>query len=213
MADILRVLVVSDTLLARTGLAALLAGSENCEVVGRSAFGDELQTALDVYEAEIVLLDVGWSAENALDAIALVIAADLPLIALLADEEDATVIVPALRRASSYGVLLRENEAALLNLALQSVLNGLLVYDPTVSRALANAASLPAVTLPEALTPRENDVLQLLAQGMTNKAIAQQLGITDHTVKFHVNAIMSKLSAQSRTEAVILAARAGLILL
>ena len=59
----------------------------------------------------------------------------------------------------------------------------------------------------EDLTPREDEVLQLLAQGMTNKAIAHQLGITDHTVKFHVNAIMTKLNAQSRTDAVIRATR------
>jgi len=63
------------------------------------------------------------------------------------------------------------------------------------------------------LTPRENQVLQLLAQGMTNKAIALDLGITDHTVKFHVNAIMGKLGAQSRTEAVVRATQLGMIAL
>jgi two-component system nitrate/nitrite response regulator NarL len=70
----------------------------------------------------------------------------------------------------------------------------------------------PEVSL-ESLTPREEDVLHLLAKGMTNKAIALQLGITDHTVKYHVNAIMGKLNAQSRTDAVMIAMRAGLIVL
>ncbi|MBI1880571.1 MAG: response regulator transcription factor, partial [Chloroflexi bacterium] len=63
------------------------------------------------------------------------------------------------------------------------------------------------------LTPRELEVLQLLAEGLPNKAIARRLDISDHTVKFHVNAILSKLSAQSRTDAVVRATRLGLILL
>jgi DNA-binding NarL/FixJ family response regulator len=65
----------------------------------------------------------------------------------------------------------------------------------------------------EPLTPREMEVLQRLAEGLTNKAIAQELGISEHTIKFHVNAIMGKLHAQSRTEAVVRATRLGLILL
>jgi len=65
----------------------------------------------------------------------------------------------------------------------------------------------------EELTPRERHVLQLLAEGLPNKAIADRLGISEHTVKFHVSAIMSKLGAQSRTEAVTRAARLGLIIL
>ena len=64
-----------------------------------------------------------------------------------------------------------------------------------------------------ALTPREREVLQLLAEGLANKAIAQRLAISEHTVKFHVNAIMSKLGAQSRTAAVVQATRLGLIML
>jgi len=70
------------------------------------------------------------------------------------------------------------------------------------------------LTLPiEDLTPRELEVLQHLAEGLTNKAIAQRLAVSEHTIKFHVNALMSKLGAQSRTEAVVLATRQGLITL
>jgi DNA-binding NarL/FixJ family response regulator len=65
----------------------------------------------------------------------------------------------------------------------------------------------------EALTPREQEVLQLLAEGLPNKTIADSLHISEHTVKFHVNAILSKLGAQSRTEAVVRATRLGLLLL
>jgi DNA-binding NarL/FixJ family response regulator len=65
----------------------------------------------------------------------------------------------------------------------------------------------------EPLTAREREVLQLMAQGMANKSIARELAISEHTVKFHVNAILSKFGAQSRTEAVVIASRAGLVLL
>ena len=71
----------------------------------------------------------------------------------------------------------------------------------------------PQESPPSPLTAREHQVLQLLAQGLTNRAIALQLGITQHTVKFHVNAIMSKLDAQSRTEAVVRATQLGMIAL
>jgi DNA-binding NarL/FixJ family response regulator len=71
----------------------------------------------------------------------------------------------------------------------------------------------PAEAPAEALTPRELEVLQLLAEGLPNKTIARQLSISEHTVKFHLNAIMSKLGAQSRTEAVVRATRLGLIIL
>ena len=71
----------------------------------------------------------------------------------------------------------------------------------------------PSQELAEDLTPREHEVLQLLAEGLPNKAIARKLGISEHTVKFHINAILGKLGAGSRTEAVVLATRLGLVLL
>ncbi|HLB64703.1 MAG TPA: response regulator transcription factor, partial [Anaerolineales bacterium] len=71
----------------------------------------------------------------------------------------------------------------------------------------------PPPAMDEPLTPRESEVLALLAEGLPNKSIAGRLGITEHTAKFHVNAILRKLGAQSRTEAVVLATRRGLILL
>jgi two-component system, NarL family, nitrate/nitrite response regulator NarL len=87
------------------------------------------------------------------------------------------------------------------------------VLDPALAGALVAARTeLPALPV-EALTPREVDVLRLLGEGLPNKAIARRLGISEHTVKFHVNAILGKLGASSRTEAVVRATRLGLILL
>jgi DNA-binding NarL/FixJ family response regulator len=87
------------------------------------------------------------------------------------------------------------------------------VIEPELLPLLRPDSSPDLPPLPEPLTPREQEVLQLLAEGLPNKAIARQLEISDHTVKFHVNAIMGKLGAQSRTEAVVRATRLGLVLL
>ena len=88
--------------------------------------------------------------------------------------------------------------------------SGLHVFSPALAGALReNAADVVPAAVD--LTPRESQVLGLLAEGLTNKAIAQRLSISDHTVKFHVNAILGKLNAQSRTDAVVRATRQGLI--
>jgi DNA-binding NarL/FixJ family response regulator len=90
---------------------------------------------------------------------------------------------------------------------------GLVVLDPSLSNPALLARDPSSPSLVEELTPRELQVLELLAEGLPNKVIARRLGISDHTVKFHVNAVLGKLGAQSRTEAVVRATRLGLILL
>ena len=87
------------------------------------------------------------------------------------------------------------------------------VLDESFVSALLRDAPPPAPDLVESLTPREIEVLQLLSQGLPNKGIAQRLGISDHTVKFHVNAILGKLGVQSRGEAIVQAVRLGLVTL
>jgi DNA-binding NarL/FixJ family response regulator len=144
----------------------------------------------------------------------------VPVVALLQDEHAASAAAAALRTEYNmpYGLLLREREPSNIAAALHAVAHGLIVIDPLLA---ANVIAMPSAPPPEPntlhpiteLTPREREVLQLLAQGLPNKTIAQRLDISDHTVKFHVNAIMTKLGAQSRTEAVVRATRLGLIIL
>ena len=87
------------------------------------------------------------------------------------------------------------------------------MLDPGLAAAVKTIVDNPPLPPAEPLTARELQVLRLLAEGLANKAIAQRLAISEHTVKFHVNAIMGKLGADSRTEAVVRASRLGLILL
>lgn len=118
----------------------------------------------------------------------------------------------------SVAVLLKDAGAMEIGAALHAILQGLVVLDPAIARDLTaqGAPSFPRAgdTDPiEALTDREHQVLELLAHGLPNKTIAIDLGISEHTAKFHVGAIMSKLGAASRTEAVAIAARRGLLVL
>jgi two-component system nitrate/nitrite response regulator NarL len=110
--------------------------------------------------------------------------------------------------AGARGLLLRSADAPHLLTAIKAVGQGLAVLDPALAGALPLDRPRPPT---DDLTPRERDVLRLLAEGLSNKGIAQRLSISDHTVKFHLNAILSKLNAQSRTEAVVTAIRLGLI--
>jgi len=121
----------------------------------------------------------------------------------------------------AFGALLRDAEADEIVAAITAVASGLIALDQRLSRSVFAAPERAASTLPtpaaatddEPLTAREREVLQLLAQGFPNKIIALRLHISEHTAKFHVSAIMTKLGAASRTEAVTTAARRGLLIL
>jgi two-component system nitrate/nitrite response regulator NarL len=132
-----------------------------------------------------------------------------PVVVLLPDDRY-TALVWA---SGVRGLLLRDVDAATLVLALPVVTRGLVVCDAALVSSLFSARQPPLISSVEALTPREQEVLQLLAEGLPNKTIADRLHISEHTVKFHVNAILSKLGAQSRTEAVVRATRLGFLLL
>ncbi len=196
----IKIALVADDPLARAGLAALLATLPDCQVVAQLSSG-QLEGLRD-YEPEIVVWDVGWEPPATLPEWG------LPALALLAAEED----VAAIWATGVRGLLPRMADAARLATAVAAVHHGFLLIDPSFSEGLLPEQT-PTPTLRQALTPRESEVLQLLAEGLTNKAIAQQLAISEHTVKFHLNALMGKLGAQSRTEAVVRATRLGLIVL
>jgi two-component system nitrate/nitrite response regulator NarL len=194
-----RVLIVAGDPLARAGLAALLAGQDGCTVVGQAAADDP---NLDVYRPDVLIWDLGWDPDPA--ALPDLGEGGPPVLALLPDATDAVDAWTA----GARGLLLRATDAVRLITAITAVCQGLAVLD----LALAGALPLNRPRLPAAdLTPREIEVLRLLAEGLSNKGIARRLSISDHTVKFHINAILGKLNAQSRTEAVVNAIRLGLI--
>ncbi len=212
----LRILVIAENFLARTGLAALLAEHGDFDLVGQVAGGELLADDIDVYRPDVLVWDFGWDPQMALECFTELsdeLGSDslLPVLILLADE-DRTGAVAAVLQDWPAGGVLKDADPDQLAAAINAIAQGMLVFDPVLNLLPTSQDLIPEAPV-ESLTPREQEVLQLLAEGLANKMIAQQLGISDHTVKFHVNAIMTKLNAQSRTEAVVRATRLGLIML
>ena len=202
MASPVRLLLVADDAIARAGLRAL-AERAGLNVVGDVA-PDELPPSL-VEAADAILWDAG--ASGMLDGVRGVPAR----VAVLALPWNAGQAREALA-AGARGVLSRERLEEQLPASLQAVALGLIVVDDAFDAAVIRGPA-PAEALVEPLTPRETEVLQLLAQGLTNRRIGERLGISEHTAKFHVNAILGKLGAQTRGEAIAQAARLGLLML
>lgn len=207
MADTLRILIVAPDLLARVGLAALLAEQPGLLVVGQLAPTDELDKGLAVFQPDLLLWDLGWSTHATLEALSAMTEEGPPLLALIDDE----AAVADLWTAGVRGILPRNAAGAVLAAALRALAQQLVVLHPTLIAGAPLPSNPAGEPLLEPLTARELDVLHWLAQGLSNKLIARQLAISEHTVKFHLNAILGKLGAQSRTDAVVRATRAGLI--
>lgn len=206
----IRLLIIAADSLARAGLAALIGAQPQLTIVGQVAPGDDLRRSLEVFRPEAVLWDLGWEASPALDALAAFAETAPPLLALISGEAAAG----AVWAGGVRGLLRRTLDGEQLAAAVRAVVLGLAVVDPDFALSLRPPLGDSAQeNLFEELTPRELDVLAGMADGLSNKLIARQLEISEHTVKYHVNAILGKLNAQSRTEAVVRATRAGLILL
>jgi NarL family two-component system response regulator YdfI len=212
---VIRVFIVAASPLARAGLENLLA-ARDVQVVGSIATIETLADLLSDAMPDVILLDSsGEPFESALESVvASGLAADAGVV-ILGDGISATTSAEALRagvRAALPGDISPEQLVA----ALQAAANGLLVLHPSLAAETlpAGSAAPPALDeLAEALTRREVEVLQMLAAGLSNKGIGARLNISEHTVKFHVASILGKLGAGSRTEAVSLGIRRGLVLL
>jgi DNA-binding NarL/FixJ family response regulator len=213
---VIRILIVAAYAAVRAGLHVLLAEAEELTIVGEASGSAELEHLLPEARPDIVLAD-----DNAADSARL-------LDALSGREIGLVVLGDSLtdyqRLADSplpgWAYLRKEADGAEMIGAARAVASGLVVLDRSLAPLLAAPPLVPMFReseeeiLPgEALTAREREVLQLMAEGLPNKVIAARLNISLHTVKFHVASILAKLGATSRTEAVTLGARRGYVLL
>jgi two-component system, NarL family, nitrate/nitrite response regulator NarL len=198
----LRVLVVSADPLARGGLAARVASRAELALAGEAEPREAGRRAAET-AAAVVLWDLGGPGGAA--GLAAVVAA--PVLALAADEAQAAEAL----RGGALGVVSRGVAPAALAAAVLAAASDLAVLDPDLAGGFVRPPEAPGRTAP--LTPREREVLGLVAEGLANKAIAARLGISEHTAKFHVNAILAKLGVGSRAEAIVRAARTGLVAL
>ncbi|HZY04861.1 MAG TPA: response regulator transcription factor, partial [Anaeromyxobacteraceae bacterium] len=179
--DPLRLLVVSADPLSRGGLSALLAAVPGLAVVEQAAPGREPRASLGRSAPEVAAFDLGPG--DAFAGPLRDLSARLPVVALLAAEPQAAEALAA----GARGALFRDAPAERVAAALAAAARGLTVLDAGLAASVIRAPPAPA--LDEPLTPRELEVLGLLAEGLPNKAIAARLGISEHTAKFHVNAI------------------------
>ena len=195
------VLVGSDPL-ALGGLAAALAGRRDVVVTGRSQpAADAVAFAVQEYGAHALLFDLlpGLRLEPE-------IAAAAPVVALVADADAAAEAMAG----GAAGVVARSGEPDRMAAALVAVTRRLRVVDEAFAADLFPPEASHEVGS-DPLTPRELEVLELVAEGLSNRAIGRRLGTSDHTAKFHVNTILYKLGARTRTDAVVRAVRRGVL--
>ena len=211
----IRVFIVAASPLIRAGLQSMLAESR-VDVPGSAADFETISGQLVDVEPDAVLVEVAADThEELLNALEDSEIAREYAVVVLSEQIRADWLSKMLR-AGVRAVLPREASPEQLRAALEAAASGLVVVHPSeVSTVLPAAAALssPARDLPEPLTPREREVLQMISAGLGNKEIAAKLSISEHTVKFHVASILGKLGASTRTEAVSIGIRHGLVLL
>jgi DNA-binding NarL/FixJ family response regulator len=199
----LRVAVAATDRFARLGLTTLLERFEDLHVVGDVDLDERIASRVRVVNPDVLVVDLGSQAPAVLRDV------DSPAVVLVSAAHDASEAFAN----GADAVLLRTTPPDKLHAALHAVAHELVVADADVAATVFEQRVRSAVELDEPLTHRELEVMQHLAGGLTNRDIATALGITEHTVKFHVNSILEKLGAESRTEAVVRAARLGIVVI
>jgi two-component system nitrate/nitrite response regulator NarL len=210
----LRVLIIDDHTLFREGLQGLLA-RHGIEVVASLGDGQEGMRLAHELRPDVLLLDMRMPVMDGL-SILRQLQQDkfLPPVVMLTTSSDERDLVEALR-AGARGYLLKDMEPDDLVVALRDIVAGKTVVAPNLTQVLARIVQGDTPPEPEPspiddLTPRESEILGLLAEGQSNKVIARNLGISDGTVKLHVKAILRKLGIHSRVEAAVIAVEHGL---
>jgi two-component system, NarL family, response regulator YdfI len=213
---VIRVFLIADSPAARTDWRARLK-AYGVNVVGEASAVESVGVQASDSRAEVLLIDAadGNAASAVIETLAEAdLASEIPTVVLV-DEPGASEVAQALR-AGVRALLPREAPAEQIAAALNAATLGLVTLLPEEIAAVAQVSSAARPDLSEltdTLTPREREVLQMLAAGLANKEIATRLNISDHTAKFHVAAILGKLGAATRTEAVTIGIRRGLVLL
>ncbi|HEY6411961.1 MAG TPA: response regulator transcription factor [Ktedonobacteraceae bacterium] len=212
--DTIRILIVDDQLITRQGLRTLLSATPGIEVIGEAANGAEVIELAASLQPDVILMDLKMPGINGIEATRRIHRTS-PHIALLVVTmfADDTSVFPAIRAGAS-GYLLKDADQAELVRAIQTVAAGGVIFSPGIARrVLQYLAEPPSNAPPQAfdeLTPREREILELIARGYRNAEIAEQLVLSPKTVSNHVSNVLLKLQAADRTQLMLLALEAGL---
>ena len=218
MNDLIRVLLVDDQTLMREGLRILLELEEDMTVVGEVGDGAAALAAYAELQPEVVLMDIRMPGMDGVEA-TWRLRQEWPQakVIILTTFDDDEYVFEGLR-AGAMGYLLKDVSGRELSQAIRTVAAGGALIEPSVARKvlsefarLAPPARLPDAGLPEPLTEREQQVLALLAQGLTNKEIALRLSLAEGTVKNNITVILQKLGVHDRTQAALRARQLGLV--
>lgn len=208
-----RVLVVDDHPVFREGFAALLASIEEVDVVGTAATGREALAAATQTQPDVVVMDVQMPEMDGIEATRRLLeqSPGTGVVVLTMSEEDGTVFDAI--RAGARGYLLKGAEPAEVVRAITTVAGGGVVFGAVLAHRIADffaAGAKQSTSAFPTLTAREHEVLDLVAAGMSNQQIASRLYVSQKTVRNHVHAILTKLQAADRAEAIVRARDAGL---
>jgi DNA-binding NarL/FixJ family response regulator len=223
----IRVLLVDDQQIVRQGLATILKYAPGIEVAGEAGDGEEAIRLAEELVPDVVLMDLKMPRLGGIPATRRICAALPDTHVIILTTYDADDMVFEGIKAGAQGYLLKDASSETLVEAIRGVMQGESRIDPAVARAVldefqrlsAQAPAAPPEKLPNAgvepmiepLTPREEEVLLLLVEGLSNREIGARLHLTEGTIKNYVSAIIAKLQANDRTHAVVTALRRGLV--
>jgi DNA-binding NarL/FixJ family response regulator len=216
--SVTRIVIAATNQIVRAGLEALVSEQPSLRLTGSVVGTATLARQVEDLQPDVLLLEADVHDDEALlAALGLDAARHLPAIVLLTDIPHNSRVTNDLWRAGVRALLPRETTASEIVAAIEAAAIGLYVlHQETIDAVLRDeppAERALVSTILQPLSPREVEVLGMIAEGLGNKTIAWRLGISEHTVKFHVGSIFNKLNATSRTEAVTLGIRQGLIMI
>jgi DNA-binding NarL/FixJ family response regulator len=213
---VIRVLLADDQRLVRSGFRMILRDDPELEVIGEAGDGEEAVALAGELRPDVVLMDVRMPKLDGIEATQRILETPEPrprVIVLTTFDLDEYVY--AALRAGASGFLLKDAPEEQLGAAIRIAAEGGSTFAPSVTRRLierfAEAGETPAPPSLDELTPRELEVLRMLARGLSNPEIAAELVVSEHTVKTHVARVLSKLGLRDRVQAVILAYECGLV--
>jgi DNA-binding NarL/FixJ family response regulator len=211
---VIRVVVADDQPLVRTGLRMILTGEPDIEIVAEASNGNEAVAAAAEHQPDVILMDVRMPEMDGIEATRLITAVAEPPRVLVLTTFDLDEIVYDALRAGASGFLLKDAPEDRLTSAIRVVADGGSLFAPSVTRRLieefAKRPDKPAHDLAD-LTERENEVLRLIARGLSNAEIGAELFVSESTVKTHVARILMKLGLRDRVQAVVVAYESGMV--